>query len=472
MKKLSLILAIVMAWTVSVFATEVPVITPLLINGPSKNRVNIVFLSEAYTSSQLGTYLTDVNIAVEELFKRSPFMEYKKFFNVYVVWVASKDSIVSIVGKNEELRTYFGERRSLDYSIEKISSVAKSFFAKLDPVVCVLLINDGQFGADSSQPQILSVIGISALGSGLMRNKDNARPYDKDVYASSTAIELGHSFAGLRDEHASEADPALKPGKTESDFGSKFDFTNVTTQTNPNLIKWKYWIDPSTPIPTPNTPEFADVVGLFEGAYDFSRGWYRPQLKCTMATYHPDVEPRPAFCKVCREAITKSIYKYVNPTSELVSDVGENTTMFSINPPEPTDHSLNVRWLVDGKVAATNVTSFPATDTEIGYGRHRLRVEVVDSTSFVRYDPDKLLVNSKEWDVISIPLPDFSGDGVVDFDDFFEFADNFGKEASTVEVQQYDLNWDGKIDFFDFFLFADSFGKRVSENKISVKSAQ
>ena len=170
---------------------------------------------------------------------------------------------------------------------------------------------------------------------------------------------------------------------------------------------------------------------------------------------------------VCREAIVKAIYKYVNPTAELVSDVGENTTVFTINTPQPTDHSLNIKWRVDGSVVATDVTSFPATDTEIGYGRHRLSVEVVDSTEFVRYDPDKLLVKSKEWDVISVPLPDFDGSGMVDYNDFFRFADHFGQDTNiTVEAQQYDLNWDGKVDFFDFFLFADEFGKSLSKKQI------
>lgn len=298
MKSRLFALAVFTALVSSAFSAEIPTISPLMVNGASKNRVNIVFLSEAYTVSQLGTYANDVNIAVEELFKRTPFKEYKQFFNVYAISVASKDSIVLAVGKKEELRTYFGRWGTENYSIEKIASVAKSFFADKDPIVCVLLINDGRFGGgDSSQPQpqSLSVIGISALGPGRMR-VNSAKPYFKDEYASSTAIELGHSFAGLRDEHASEADPALKPGKTESDFGSRSEFPNVTTETNPSLIKWKYWIDPTTPIPTPKSPEFAGVVGLFEGAYDFSRGWYRPQLKCTMATYRPDIEPMPPFC--------------------------------------------------------------------------------------------------------------------------------------------------------------------------------
>lgn len=56
---------------------------------------------------------------------------------------------------------------------------------------------------------------------------------------------------------------------------------------------------------------------------------------------------------------------------------------------------------------------------------------------------------------------DFNGDGSVDFQDFFLFADHWaatlGKNASY--DRRFDLVHDGKIDFADFFLFVDNFGK-------------
>ncbi len=53
---------------------------------------------------------------------------------------------------------------------------------------------------------------------------------------------------------------------------------------------------------------------------------------------------------------------------------------------------------------------------------------------------------------------DFSGDGVVDFSDFFQFADVFGQSVSG-EDARFDLNDDGMVDFSDFFIFADAFSK-------------
>ena len=50
--------------------------------------------------------------------------------------------------------------------------------------------------------------------------------------------------------------------------------------------------------------------------------------------------------------------------------------------------------------------------------------------------------------------PDFNGDGVTDFSDFFLFAEAFGGSDP-----RFDLDGSGTVDFTDFFLFAESFGQ-------------
>lgn len=59
----------------------------------------------------------------------------------------------------------------------------------------------------------------------------------------------------------------------------------------------------------------------------------------------------------------------------------------------------------------------------------------------------------------SILAGDFDGNGRVDFDDFFLFADGFGGTNPM-----YDLNNSGAVDFDDFFIFADTFGKEARAN--------
>jgi hypothetical protein len=56
------------------------------------------------------------------------------------------------------------------------------------------------------------------------------------------------------------------------------------------------------------------------------------------------------------------------------------------------------------------------------------------------------------------PSSDFNKDTVVDFSDFFMFADAFGQSVQG-ESEKYDLDLSGVVDFSDFFAFADEFQK-------------
>ncbi|MSS70304.1 MAG: hypothetical protein EXS64_02320 [Candidatus Latescibacteria bacterium] len=57
-------------------------------------------------------------------------------------------------------------------------------------------------------------------------------------------------------------------------------------------------------------------------------------------------------------------------------------------------------------------------------------------------------------------LADFDGSGAVNFDDFFMFAEAFGKPASGASAK-FDLDGNGAINLDDFFVFADRFGKKA-----------
>ena len=60
---------------------------------------------------------------------------------------------------------------------------------------------------------------------------------------------------------------------------------------------------------------------------------------------------------------------------------------------------------------------------------------------------------------------DFDGNGVVDFLDFFSFADAFG---TTDSDSAYDFDNDGSVGFSDFFIFADAFGNEERSKLIAL----
>lgn len=73
--------------------------------------------------------------------------------------------------------------------------------------------------------------------------------------------------------------------------------------------------------------------------------------------------------------------------------------------------------------------------------------------------------------LITIPLiygktPDFNGNGIVGFEDFFMFADNFNSGVNS-QTEKFDLDDNKNIDIDDFFLFVDCFN--INSNKYSGK---
>ena len=88
--------------------------------------------------------------------------------------------------------------------------------------------------------------------------------------ATDVAIhELGHSFARLADEYVDEASaPMYLPYYCETCYA------NITQLTDLNQVKWRHWF--SDPAKVPTQPGQAGV-GLFEGGYYHSKGFYRPK---------------------------------------------------------------------------------------------------------------------------------------------------------------------------------------------------
>src|SRR5207302_10756822 len=69
-----------------------PVMQTILTNGPVSNRLNIVILSEGYTTNQLPQFLADATYAVNTLLSHPPYEEYSNYCNAFAIQVASSQS--------------------------------------------------------------------------------------------------------------------------------------------------------------------------------------------------------------------------------------------------------------------------------------------------------------------------------------------------------------------------------------------
>jgi hypothetical protein len=134
------------------------------------------------------------------------------------------------------------------------------------------------------------------------------------VHSSAAEIvihEMGHTFAHLADEYET-AYPGFPAGDSEA---------NVDYDYSGSGLKWLVWVDPGTPLPTPEASPYLTAVGAFEGARYLTTGIYRPWYNCEMRALN-----RP-FCPVCQEAHVISFTQKVSLTDAVAPANGTSTNV-------------------------------------------------------------------------------------------------------------------------------------------------
>jgi hypothetical protein len=367
-----------------------PSMQTILTNGPTSNRLNIVVLSEGYTSSQLAQFSVDASNAVNVLLSHPPYQEYRNYFNAFAIEVASADSGSDHPSSGIYSNTYFNstydavEDRLITIPADstgqgRVEALLQTFMPQCH--LPILLVNDAtQGGSDGfAKTAIASTSAVLA----------ERPPYPPGILSHET----GHVLAKLGDEYALDY----------SDYPD-LEEPNTTRETNRVAIKWNVWIAPSTPVPTPDSVGDG-VVGLFEGAHYHTTNWYRPQLNCAMKS------PGVPFCAVCSEALVLAIYQRVrpvdsfSPASTNLNITNSETVTFSLGLLQPVPNHLSVQWLTNGipLSGATN-PAFTLSPPLLGNGTHQVSAGVRDNTPRVRNDPTNLLSQTVAWTLnVSIP---------------------------------------------------------------------
>lgn len=370
-----------------------PTMQTILTNGAVSNRLNVVVLSEGYTTNQLTQFLVDATNAVNALLAHQPYSEYRSYFNAFAIKAASSQSGSDHPSYPLYRDTYFNSAYDAisDLLITippgsqgqgKVDALLQMFMPRSH--LAVLLVNDPAFGGSDGFNQT----AIAYAG------------------ASSSEIlthETGHVLANLGDEYNSPY-----PGFPDTEE------PNTTRETRRDFIKWKAWISTNTPIPTPPTAPYSGVVGLFEGAHYHATNWYRPQLNCAMRSQSVP------FCNVCSEALVLAIYQRVRPVDGFVpanTNLSVSTTQslaFGLTVLQPATHNLSVQWFTNGTAVngATNLT-FTLLPQSLGNGSHLVRATVRDNTALVRNDPTNLLSQTVTWAVNVSNLPELRLDSPV-----------------------------------------------------------
>ncbi len=347
--------------------------TQIRSGGDPANRLDLVVLGDGYAASEQVKFAADVATFVTAFFAQDPYKEYASYFNVYRVDVASPESGASHPERGLVRNTAFGAsyncggtQRLICINLASVNGVLARSLPPAQRDIAIVLVNDTEYGGSG---------GAVAVGS---------------INASSVEIvlhEMGHSLGLLGDEY---------PDGGTCDNSREPSFVNVTTTTARAAIKWNYWIDAATPVPTAQTT--AALPGLYEGALFCAAGDFRPTYNSKMRTLGLP------FDQINSEQLIKRFYNFVSPIDS-VDPAGAALTLgpvdvqtFAVTSPRPAGHALSVAWTLDGAPVATGA-SFTLSGASAAAGSHTLQAIAQDSTSAVRNDPAAVTREAHTWTV-------------------------------------------------------------------------
>lgn len=256
-------------------------------SGNPRKKLDLVFLPEGYTASQMDKFISDCERFVKYLFETDPYGEYAKKITVRAVLAPSRESGTDIPGDtvfketllNSNFYTFNSDRYLTTADFKTVRNVASN--APYDQII--ILVNHPRYGGGG----IYNFYAMSTVDD----------PNSGFVFTH----EFGHSFAGLGDEYsgsgsASEEVYDLTKEPWEPNLTSLVDFDS----------KWKNMLPPDTPVPTPATADWKGRLGVFEGGGYMEKGIYKPYQDCSMNAIKFN-----NFCPVCQRAIDRMIEYYL-----------------------------------------------------------------------------------------------------------------------------------------------------------------
>ncbi len=340
----------------------------LLNNGPNDNRINIAIVGDGFLSTQQTELNTGAQSILDYLFLKSPFKEYKNYFNAYAIGVISNEAGVKHPGDATDVTepvfpvadpdNYCGStfdvgahRCVYSYTTNTVGDILASNVPDYD--IAYVMVNSTEYGGCS---------GDYPFGT-------------LNTSANETFVhELGHFFAFLADEYWFTV-PGESINKTQ----------NSDTTTN----RWKNWLG-------------TGGVGIYPHAE--SPTWFRPHQNCEMRYLNRQ------FCAVCKEGIVERIHDLISPidsytpANSTVIDI--NTDMsFSVDEILPSPNTLVNTWALNGILLSETNSTITINPAQLNTGSNSLLFSVTDNTSFVRTDNHSTIhFSTVLWTLNKAPL--------------------------------------------------------------------
>jgi hypothetical protein len=403
-------------------------------NGPSANRVDIVFIGDGYTQADLdaGVYDQHIDGYLDHVFATSgfladPFPRYEKFFNVHKLTVVSNESGADIPSQSIFKDTALDATYD-SFGIDRALTISESDAG---------LIRDQELAGTGITADLpFATVNHSKYGGFGGGNWSIYAGANSD--AREIALhESGHVSFNLADEYATTGTTYTGPDPP---------FRNITT--DPAGQKWSHWLGF-------DDPRGANLdIGAFEGAGTYQFGLYRPSQNSKMRNLGL------AFDAVSREAAIHGIYAFVDPLDDWL-DNSQTVVDVELWADVVDPDVIRLEWYVDD-VLVPGATSeqFNAREFGFGPGNYDVRVRALDEIldhsfsgdllDLVRSDLE-LLEQSVSWSLTLNPTQpgDYNGDQLVNGDDYDLWQRTFGSR----QLLAADGNSDGTVNAADYVIW-------------------
>jgi hypothetical protein len=350
-------------------------VTPLFINGPSANRIDVVFLGDGYTATELGSYADHVNAIAEFLFEIEPFASYQSAFNFYRIDVVSNESGV-------DHDPTFGTSR--DTALD-----AGLWCDGIERLLCVDTVKSSAYAAAAVDADWIVVVANSAQ-------------YGGTGYADAGIIAVSG-----RNHHAAEIF-VHEMGHAVADLGDEYDFADGAAYSGPELpnpnvsildaaqmaasgTKWAPWLGT-------DDSSCSGEVSAYEGAEYKQIGVYRPTADSMMrniTTHH--------FNPPSIEALLLKLYEAISPVdgSSPINVTYSGSDQIFVEPLAGIE-SISIQWFLgDDPIPGATSPVLDLSTIVSPSGGYVVSVEVVDTTSFVRDEAarDRLMTGELQFTV-------------------------------------------------------------------------
>lgn len=247
--------------------------------------IDIVFLGDGFDGASIsdGSYLDLVRYQTECFFGIEPYKSMREYFNVYVTFPLSQEKGVNT------MYTYVNNRFGTLQGISSLltgaqrDNTSSQLIMETDEVRdYVVNITPVEMG-NLWRTLVIAVPNTTDYESNTVYCNDgpsiaicppSEQSYPRDTRGVIQHEAGGHAFAYLGDEMIVRS--AFAPITVKNDIEEKHGwgwYPNLATTGKLNSVPWAEFIF---------DPDYSDYVDVFEGAYGFTRGIYRPEANSCM----------------------------------------------------------------------------------------------------------------------------------------------------------------------------------------------